>query len=85
MHRDVHRCGFPRECCFIAPPFLLAASRTRAAQSSDKLRFGPCRVSVGSRETVDADQLVRTKEWTSLRSAWLRGAAGAEIARHSGR
>ena len=50
-HRSMHRCGSPRECCFIAPPFLLArlaeegsteqrraAVRTLAASASIRAR-----------------------------------------------
>ena len=44
-HRSMHRCGSPRECCFIAPPYLLARI---AEEGSPEQRQAAVRTLAGS-------------------------------------
>jgi Zn-dependent metalloprotease len=62
MHRDVHRCGFPRECCFIAPPFLLAriADEGSAEQRQAAVRTLAASASIRARRSM-LTKLVRAK------------------------
>ena len=61
-HQLMHRCGLPRECCFIAPPFLLArlAEEGSTEQRRAAVRTLATSVSISTRRAV-LTELARTR------------------------
>ena len=61
-HRSMHRCGSPRECCFIAPPYLLAqiAEEGSPEQRQAAVRTLAGSVSMSARRAM-ITELVRTR------------------------
>ena len=75
-HRLMHRCGFPRGCCFIAPPFLLdrLAKEGNAEQQQAALATMAQSASIRTRRAM-LTELVRTR---GMDVAALVPTAGAE-------